>query len=286
MPIPKLGVLLNDEKALHAAREADPVAFVVLRSTLINPPRAAGARGLAQRLASLHPGASVVPYVWHLVTHGAEDGVREFGTRSLPGEARRFGHLQDTPEVREAWQTTLRCVQEFGSKRVLLRTPPSFTPGAVNQARLAAFVAARAAEGLEIVWEADGLWEPKQTLALAHKLGMQTVVPAFDGAGRPFVGDLERRWLRVDGAGPTSKLRGVLGEALAYAVGSQTRGVGGVVRRSARVWKLASFRAGAGDRRGGGRRTRTFEDDDDDEFDGRRRRRRTTTTADDKGAAS
>ncbi|MBA3545910.1 MAG: hypothetical protein H0T76_05450 [Nannocystis sp.] len=218
MPIPKLGVLLNDEKALHAAREADPVAFVVLRSTLINPPRAAGARGLAQRLASLHPGASVVPYVWHLVTHGAEDGVREFGTRSLPGEARRFGHLQDTAEVREAWQTTLRCAQEFGSTRVLLRTPPSFTPGAGNQARLAAFVAARAAEGLEVVWEADGLWESKQTLALARKLGMQTVVPAFDGAGRPFTGELERRWLRVDGAGPTSKLRGVLGEALAHAI--------------------------------------------------------------------
>lgn len=218
MPIPKLGVLLNDEKALHAAREADPVAFVVLRSTLINPPRAAGARGLAQRLAKLHPGASLVPYVWHLVSHGAEDGVREFGTRSLPGEARRFGHLQDTPEVHEAWQTTLRCAQEFGAKRVLLRTPPSFTPGSVNQARLAAFVEARAAEGLEVVWEADGLWEPKQTQALARKLGMQTLVPAFDGAGRPFNGGLERRWLRVDGAGPTSKLRGVLGEALAHAL--------------------------------------------------------------------
>ncbi len=218
MPIPKLGVLLNDEKALHAAREADPVALVVLRSTLINPPRAAGARALAQRLQALHPRASLVPYVWHLVSHGPDDGVRDFGTRALPGEARRFGHLQDTPEVREAWQTTLRCVAELGAKHVLLRTPASFTPGAANQARLAAFVEARAAEGLEVVWEAEGLWEPAQTLALARKLGMQTVIPAFDGAGRPFAGELERRWLRVDGAGPTSKLRGVLGEALAHAV--------------------------------------------------------------------
>jgi len=218
MPTPKLGVLLNDEKALHAAREADPVDLVVLRSTLINPPRAAGARAVAQRLAALHPRASVIPYVWHLVSHGAEDGVREFGTRSLPGEARRFGHLQDTPEVREAWQTTLRCAQELAATRVLLRTPASFTPGAGNQARLAAFVAARAAEGLEVVWEAEGLWEPAQTLALARKLGMQTVVPAFDGAGRPFAGALERRWLRVDGAGPTTKLRGVLGEALAHTL--------------------------------------------------------------------
>ena len=218
MPIPKLGVLLNDEKALHAARETDPVALVVLRSTLINPPRAAGARALAQKLRALHPRATLVPYAWHLVSHGADDVVRDFGTRVLPGEARRFGHLQDTPEVREAWQTTLRCAQEFGSKHVLLRTPASFTPGLGNQARLAAFVEARAAEGLEVVWEAEGLWEPAQTLALARKLGMQTVIPAFDGAGRPFAGALERRWLRVDGAGPTSRLRGVLGESLAHAL--------------------------------------------------------------------
>lgn len=218
MTTPKLGVLLNEEKALSAARETDPVALVVLRSTLVNPPRAAAARSLAERVRGVHPRAALVPYAWHLVTHGAEDGVRELGTRALPGEARKFGHMQDTPEVREAWQTTLRCLQEFGGKQVVVRTPASFTPGSVGHARLTAFAAARAAEGVELVWEAEGLWEPAQTLALARKLGLQTIVPAFDGTGRPFTGTLERRWLRVDGAGPTDRLRGVLAEALAFAV--------------------------------------------------------------------
>jgi hypothetical protein len=50
MTTPKLGVLLNEEKALSAARETDPVALVILRSTLINPPRAAAARALAERV--------------------------------------------------------------------------------------------------------------------------------------------------------------------------------------------------------------------------------------------
>ena len=227
MPMPKLGILASDEKAFHAARESDPVSLVVLRSTLINPPRASGARSLAQQITALHPRASLVPYVWHLVSHGPEDHVRELATRSLPGEPRRFGHLQDTQEVREAWQTTLRCAQEFKATRVLLRTPSSFTPSGGNQARLAAFVAARAAEGLEVVWEAEGLWEPAQTQAVARKLGMQTVVSAFDGAGRPFSaassgmpqpGVLDRRWLRVDGAGPTARFRGVLAEALSHAL--------------------------------------------------------------------
>jgi hypothetical protein len=177
-----------------------------------------------------------VPYVWHLVSHGPEDGVRELGTRALPGEPRKFGHLQDTPEVREAWQTTLRCAQEFGARQVVLRTPASFTPGSVGHTRLATFAAARAAEGVEVVWEAEGLWEPAQTLVLARKLGLQTIVPAFDGTGRPFTGTLERRWLRVDGAGPTDRLRGVLAESLAFAVdGAEgVRGrAGDPVRRAA-----------------------------------------------------
>jgi hypothetical protein len=222
MPTPKLGILASDEKALQPARESDPVSLVVLRSTLLNPPRAAGARAVAQHIHKLHPRAALVPYVWHLVSHGPEDHLRELATRSLPGEARRFGHLQDTPEVRDAWQTSLRCAQEFTATQVILRTPASFTPSSTNQARLAAFVEARAAEGIELVWEAEGLWEPAQTLSLARKLGMQVILPAFDGAGRPYapplVGGLARTWLRVDGAGPTSRLRGVLAEALAHAL--------------------------------------------------------------------
>ncbi len=220
MSTPKLGILASDEKAFHAARESDPVSLVVLRSTLVNPPRAAGARAVAENILRQHPRANLVPYVWHLVTHGPEDHLRELASRSLPGEPRRFGHLQNTPEVQEAWQTSLRCAQAFGAKQMLLRTPASFTPSSTNQARLAAFVEARAAEGIELVWEAEGLWEPAQTLALARKLGMQTVVPAFDGAGRPHTGDFERRWLRVDGAGPTSRLRGILAESLSYAMAS------------------------------------------------------------------
>lgn len=229
--MPRLGVILQDEHALRAARPSrpapaeeaadeavDPVQLVVLRSTLLNPPRAAAARALAEQVRSVHPNAVVVPYVWHLVSHGESDGLREAGTRTLPGEARRFGHLQDTPEVQAAWEVTLRCAREMGADRVILRTPPSFTPGTINQARLAAFVEARAAEGLRVVWEIDGLWEPATTLALARKLDIDTLVPAFEGTGRPVPQTYERRWLRVDSAGATERLRGALAESLVFAL--------------------------------------------------------------------
>jgi len=229
--MPRLGVILQDEHALRAARPSrpapageaadeavDPVQLVALRSTLLNPPRAAAARALAEHVRGIHPNAVLVPYVWHLVSHGDSDGLREAGTRTLPGEARRFGHLQDTPEVQSAWEVTLRCAREMGADRVILRTPPSFTPGTINQARLGAFVEARAAEGLRVVWEIDGLWEPAATLALARKLDIDTLVPAFEGTGRPVPQTYERRWLRVDSAGATERLRGALAESLVFAL--------------------------------------------------------------------
>lgn len=232
--MPRLGVILQDEHALRAARPSrpappaeaaddadpavDPVQLVVLRSTLLNPPRAAAARALAAHVRSVHPNAVLVPYVWHLVSHAESDGLREAGTRTLPGEARRFGHLQDTPEVRSAWEVSLRCAKEMGASEVILRTPPSFTPGAVNQARLAAFAEARAAEGIQVVWEVDGLWEPATTLALARKHNLQTLVSAYEGTGRPVAQSYERRWLRVDGAGATERLRGALAESLVFAL--------------------------------------------------------------------
>lgn len=216
--MPRLGVILPDEHALRVAKPDDPVDLVVLRSTLLNPPRAAGARSLAASVHAVHPEAALVPYVWHLVTHAPGDGLRESGTRSLPGEAHRFGHLQDTPEVHAAMDVTLRCAEEMSAKTLLLRTPPSFTPGTVNQARLAAFAEARAKEGIELLWEADGLWEPATTQALARKHGFKTLVPAFDGTGRPIAQNYEHRWLRIDSAGPTERLRGALAEGLAYAL--------------------------------------------------------------------
>lgn len=216
--MPRLGVILQDEHALRAARPDDPVDLVLLRSTLLNPPRAAAARAVAEHVRAAHPKAAIVPYVWHLVSHGEEDHVRELGTRALPGEPRHFGHLQDTPEVRSAWEISLRCAQEMGATTMVLRTPASFTPSNIHHTRLAAFVEARKAEGIELVWETDGLWEPAATLALARKLGISTLVPAFEGTGRPIAQDYERRWLRVDGAGPTERLRGVLAESLVHAL--------------------------------------------------------------------
>jgi len=219
MAAPRLGIIVADEKVVRIARSDDPVDLVVLRSALVNPPRAAAATKLRARFAAVHADAAICPYAWHLVSHGPKDGLRELGSRTLPGDPRAFGHLQDTDPVREAWASTKRCIDGLGSDTVILRTPASFTPGGLYRQRLRRFVEERRAEGLHVVWEAEGLWEPALTLAVARELDITTIVPAFDGTGRPFnKGSLERRWLRVDGAGPTTHLRPALADALLMAL--------------------------------------------------------------------
>ena len=173
MSTPRLGIVINDDnKALRVARHDDPVDLVVLRSTLINPPRAAAATRLREMISGVHPEAEIIPYIWHLVSHGPSDGLREHGSRSLPGEARAFGLLQESEEVRQAWAIVRACAEGLGATKMVLRTPASFTPGATYRERLRRFAEARAAEGLGLVWEAEGLWEPAMTLPLARELDM------------------------------------------------------------------------------------------------------------------
>ncbi|MEZ4380239.1 MAG: hypothetical protein R3A79_02750 [Nannocystaceae bacterium] len=218
MAAPRLGIIIADEKAFRAGRPDDPVDLVVLRSTLINPPRAAGAKKLGAQLRELHPEAALIPYIWHLVSHGPSDGLREHGTRTLPGEPAAYGLLQDNAEVRQAWEITRQCALALEAKQLVLRTPASFTPSSLYRQRLREFAAERVVEGFELVWEAEGLWEPKTTLPVARELGLTTIIPAVDGTGRPFKGSLERRWLRVDGAGATTRMRPALAEALLLAI--------------------------------------------------------------------
>ncbi len=214
----KLGVILSDERALQSARASDSVDCVVLRSTLLNPPRQAASRRLAGRIHKLHPGAAVVPYAWHLVTHGVDDGLRNLGTRALPGEPRQFGRLQDTPEVRAAWDTTVQCAEALGSDQVVLRTPAGLTPGPVGVKRLRAFFAQQRERGVRLIWEAEGLWEDAELRALAREFGVVNLMPAFDVTGRLLRREFEQCWIRVDSAGATERLGSALAEELALAL--------------------------------------------------------------------
>ena len=178
-----LGVILSENNAVRAKPEPR-VGLVLLERTFYDPPRKAAMERWTAMVRRSFPSARLVPYAWHLVSHAPEDGVRGHGTRTLSGEPHRFGGLQDSPETAQAWDVTAIAVAVCGDGLLAVRTPLSLSPGALGRRRLQAFVAARKAEGLDVIWEPSGLWEPPEALAFGRSVGAHVLLPAFEG-GRP-----------------------------------------------------------------------------------------------------
>lgn len=235
MPV-KLGLLLSQHNA-RVRKNPDPrVELLLLERTLLDPPRAAAAKRWASQVRRAYPAATLLPYVWHLVSHGPEERMAERTTRTLAGPPHLFGGVQDSPQTRQAWEVTRLCLEAMGASTVVLRTPPSVTPGALGRARIRAFVEARRAEtpgsdpthgsseaavasagtepaGIGVVWEPEGLWEPPVAAALARESGASLLMPAFAG-GRALRNEggeglvVPGAWLRVDGSGPRQTIHG------------------------------------------------------------------------------
>lgn len=216
-----LGLALGADNARHTSTDAR-VGLVLLERTLVDPPRLAAMQRWSGAIRRRFPSAEQMPYVWHLVSHAHSDGLADKSTRKPAGRPEAFGSLQTTDETQRAWDVSKLCVQGAGGHRVVLRTTTSLSPGALGRRRLQAFVEARRAEGIDVVWEPAGLWEPAEARLFARQIGATLLVSAFEG-GRPrrrethddvLVG--EDVWLRVDGVGPRAGLDGDQLDALQH----------------------------------------------------------------------
>jgi hypothetical protein len=218
-----LGISLGAENA-RAGNVDERVDLVLLERTLLEPPRLAAMQRWSAAVRRRFPNAQQIPYVWHLVSHAREDGLLGKAIRRPAGEESAFGGLQATDEVQRAWEVTKLCMQGCGSTRVVLRTGPSLTPGALGRKRVQAFVEARAREGVSVIWEPEGLWEPDVARVFARELGIIVSLGALEG-GRPRYAESgdgvlvgPEVWLRVGGTGPRARLDGQAIDALAEHV--------------------------------------------------------------------
>ena len=206
----RFAIVVDDNDARRVRRN-ELVGIALLERTLIDPPRGAACKTWAQQLRSTFPNATLVPYAWHLLTHAREDGLRDRGSRSLPGDDHAFGRLAPTEENAAAMGVMAQVVESLQTDTLAIRTPPGLTPGAIGRKRIAEFVRARGEQGIGVVWEPEGLWTPLEAMAAAS--GAQVLLPAFEG-GRPQRVDdgpvlaAPGAWLRVDGAGPRRSIHG------------------------------------------------------------------------------
>ena len=212
MPI-RLGIVLDDDGLLRAGRDDDPVEVVVLRSTFLNPPRAAATKRIARRIKQRHTEAELIPYAWHYLTHDADDGLEIGSNRSLDAPAGSYGHFRGDA-IGQAWEITKICAEALDlASRVVVRTPPSFSPGSLSRRRFTRFVEGLGPSDPKLIWEPQGLWTSEGAAAFAKPLGVEILAPAFGLTGQPleFEG---ASWLRIGGA-KDARLRSSHAEILA-----------------------------------------------------------------------
>lgn len=214
MPI-RLGVVIDDESLLRAGKRGDPVDIIVLRSTFLNPPRAAAARRIAERIRSVHADVELIPYAWHYLTHEAGDGVVVGSNRSLEPNLGSYGHLRG--DARDhIWTVTKLCAEAMGATRVVIRTPPSFSPGSLSRKRFKSFAESLGPDDPKLLWEPEGLWTAAQAAVFAAEFGIEIIAPAFSMTGQllEFEG---ANWLRISGS-KDARLRSSHAEILADAL--------------------------------------------------------------------
>ncbi len=211
----RLGVVIDDESLLKAGQGDDPMDVLVLRSTFLNPPRAAAAKRIAERIRNVHPDAELIPYAWHYLTHEPGDGINVGSNRSLEPSAGNYGHLRGSARD-HVWEITKICAEAMGAEHVVIRTPPSFSPGSLSRRRFTSFVESLGPEDPKLLWEPEGLWTPAQAAAFAGEFGVEIIAPAFaaTGAVLEFEG---ASWLRI-GGGKDARLRSSHAEILADAL--------------------------------------------------------------------
>jgi len=214
---PRLGLVITDERQIGRGRADDGVGLVTLRTTMLDMPRAAGARRSADRIGAAHPGAQRGVYAWHYLTHASDDALTGRGTRTLDAGTEPVGHLREGGVLDQAWTTTMTALSALEGSFVVLRTPPSFSPGTLSRRRLANFVA-RVRDGAKLVWEPEGMWSPEETVAVAGELDINVMLPAFSSAGRAAEYDApwSSVWRRVGGMGARPELSSAAAEVLAF----------------------------------------------------------------------
>ena len=118
---------------------------------------------------------------WMLITHEARSPVYRRLKRELSEREREgVGGFRASKIVREAWATTLDCIEALDARRVLFQCPASFTPTAPNISRLRRFFdSIERPRKLELLWEPRGEW-PREVIAqLCRELKLTHVVDPF-----------------------------------------------------------------------------------------------------------
>jgi uncharacterized protein YecE (DUF72 family) len=86
--------------------------------------------------------------------------------------------LKPSPALDQALDQALVVAREVEARCMVIATPPSITPTALNKKRLTALVERIPHDAVTLAWEPRGIWEMEDAVELAEKLDLVLVVDA------------------------------------------------------------------------------------------------------------
>lgn len=135
---------------------------------------------------------------WQLITHEASSPTyRRLGRALAPEERRLAGSFQDTPLVRQAWETTRELARILSARLILFQCPARFGPSEENLLRLRRFFGQIKRHEFLFAWEPRGAWPPELVAGLCRELDLIPALDPFSTA--PYPGPLA--YFRLHGKG-------------------------------------------------------------------------------------
>ncbi|HYY47478.1 MAG TPA: DUF72 domain-containing protein [Thermoplasmata archaeon] len=115
------------------------------------------------------------------ITHPATSPTYRRSGRKIPAdEGAAYGGFQDTPAVREGWESTRAVAEALRAEAIVFQAPASFAPTDANRAALYRFfdsIRTDAVKGLEL---RGGGWAAHVVEKICEDLGLVHIVDPFD----------------------------------------------------------------------------------------------------------
>jgi len=119
---------------------------------------------------------------WQLVTHPPSSPTyRRAGLKVPPEKRDKYGLLQLTEEVKEAWMKTVEAAETLDADFIVVQTPPSFKYSEENERRVEKFFEWAKGSWKRIAWEPRGSWRehPDAVKRVVERVGVVHAVDPF-----------------------------------------------------------------------------------------------------------
>ena len=151
---------------------------VEIQHTFYEPPPLATMSRWRERAG---PGFEFTIKAWQVITHRATSTTyRRMRTPLTARQKEECGGFRVNPTTLDAWTRTVKAAQAVRATAILFQCPASFRPLPENVDNMRSVLAAiDRPEGVRLLWEPRGTWDPGLVRRICEELGLVHAVDPF-----------------------------------------------------------------------------------------------------------